>query len=102
MIIEDNNYIKIEAEEDMILNIRKEWLELNDYILDLKKKYRNKVKQIINKTNNLEIRNLNPKDLTFYAKEIQKLFNQVATASRFRKGTYLIQIRLLNLHNKNT
>ena len=37
MIIEDNNYIKIEAEEDMILNIRKEWLELNDYILDLKK-----------------------------------------------------------------
>ena len=37
MIIEDNNYIKIEAEEDMILNIRKEWLELNDYILDLKR-----------------------------------------------------------------
>ena len=84
MIVEDNNYMKIEAEEEMIIDIKKEWKELNDYILDLKKKYRNKILHIIKKTDNLKIKKLNSEKLTLYKKEIQELFNQIARRSRFK------------------
>tara|TARA_B100001250_G_scaffold74574_1_gene60941 strand:- start:13512 stop:14561 length:1050 start_codon:yes stop_codon:yes gene_type:complete len=83
MIVQDNNYIRIEVEEEMILNLHDKWVKLEDYLADLKKKYRKKIRDIIRKTHSLEIRNLNVKDLKTYALEIQNLFNQVSTASRF-------------------
>ena len=58
MIVEDNDFTKIEVEEEMILPIKKEWTDINHYMLDLKKKYRNKIKGILNKTSNIDIRNL--------------------------------------------
>ena len=84
MIVEDVNYTKIEVEQEMVLDIRINWSGLEDYISDLKKKYRNKVKSIIKQTNNLEIRNLDSNDLEVYAMDMQTLFNQVARSSRFK------------------
>ena len=84
MIVEDDQYTKIEVEEEMILNIKDEWNKLEDYMYDLRKKYRNKVRRIIKKSNDLKIRKLNIDDLKSYAKEINELFNQVAEASRFK------------------
>ena len=84
MIVEDVNYTKIEVEQEMVLDIRINWSGLEDYISDLKKKYRNKVKSIIKQTNNLEIRNLDSNDLEVYAIDMQTLFNQVARSSRFK------------------
>jgi len=83
MIVEDDNYIKIEIEEEMIIDIKGGWDTLEDYIGDLRKKYRNKVKQIIRQTNELEIRNLDVNDLEMYAIDIKSLFNQIATSSTF-------------------
>ena len=37
MIVEDNDFTKIEVEEEMILPIKKEWTDINHYMLDLKK-----------------------------------------------------------------
>ena len=85
MVVEDDNYTKIEVEEEMVLEIRKQWTTgLEDYISDLKKKYRNKVKRIIQQTNNLEIRKLDLNDLALYTNELQKLFDQVAQSARFK------------------
>ena len=84
MIVEDEDYTKIEVEEEMVLDINKEWRELTDYISDLKKKYRIKVNRIINETTDLEIRNLGKQDLASYAAEMQILFDQVARSSRFK------------------
>tara|TARA_B100001758_G_scaffold50625_1_gene41129 strand:+ start:13942 stop:15000 length:1059 start_codon:yes stop_codon:yes gene_type:complete len=82
--IEKDNYVKIEVEEEMILDIRSEWTELTDYVLDLKTKYRNKVKRIIKKTSVLEIRDLKSDDLNKYIFEMKFLFSQVVEESRFR------------------
>ena len=38
MIVEDNQYAKIEVEEEMVLDIRSEWNILEDYISELKMK----------------------------------------------------------------
>ncbi len=88
MIVEDNQYTRIEVEEEMVLNIRSEWNTLEDYILVLKKKYRKKVKKIIDTTSHLEIRKLGVDDLETYGVYMQDLFNQVARSSSFKGSEF--------------
>ena len=80
---EKDEFSKIEVEEEMVLEIRDKWNGLDDYISDLRKKYRNKVKKIIKSSSKLEVKSLNPDDLVFYADNIQDLFSQVINESRF-------------------
>jgi len=80
---EKNEFSKIEVEEEMVLEINDKWNGLDDYISVLRKKYRNKVKKIINSTSRLEVKSLNSDDLVFYADNIQNLFAQVINESRF-------------------
>ncbi len=82
--VEEGQYTKIEVEEEMVLEIHPSWNSLGDYQCDLKKKYRNKVKSILFQTKNLEIRGLDIDELDRYAVSIQALFDQVASASRFK------------------
>ena len=83
MQVEDKYYTKIEVEEEMVIDIRNNWHSLEDYISDLRKKYRNKVTRIVKLTSDLEIRVLDAKELEYYHFEIQNLFNQVVKSSRF-------------------
>ena len=82
--VSDSDYTKIEVEEEMVLDINAKWSGLEDYILDLRKKYRKNVKQIIKETSNLQIKGLDVDSLEIYASEMQQLFNQVVKSSRFR------------------
>ena len=81
--VDKNEFSKIEVEEEMILEISNRWFLLDNYIADLKNKYRKKVIKIINLTNQLEVRSLNSDDLVFYADNIQDLFTQVINESKF-------------------
>lgn len=80
---EKDEFSKIEVEEEMILEISDKWNIIDDYISDLRKKYRNKVRKIINSTSKLEVKSLNSDDLVFYADNIQDLFSQVISESKF-------------------
>jgi len=83
IIAEKNEFSKVEVEEEMVLEISENWNGIDNYISDLRKKYRNKVKKIINSSSKLEIKSLNSVDLVFYADNIQGLFSQVINESRF-------------------
>ena len=80
---EKDEFSKIEVEEEMVLEIGDKWNGLDDYISDLRKKYRNKVKKIVNSSSKLEVKSLSSDDLVFYADNIQDLFSQVINESRF-------------------
>ncbi len=80
----DDDYIKIEVEEEMFLDIRSEWNGLEDYMLDLRKKYRAKLKNIIKKTSALEVRSLDADSLEDYTADMQQLFNQIVNSSQFK------------------
>ena len=80
---EKDEFSKIEVEEEMVLEIRDKWNVIDNYISDLRKKYRYKVKKIINSTSKLEVKSLNSDDLVFYADNIKDLFSQVIDESRF-------------------
>lgn len=83
MKIQDINYVRVEVEEEMILDIRDGWDVLEDYVLSLRKKYRNKIKKILKDTGSLEIRVLSPADLEYYDLELRRLFIQVVHSSNF-------------------
>ena len=83
IIAEKNEFSKVEVEEEMVLEINDKWNGIEDYISDLRKKYRNKVKKIINSSSKLEVKSLNSDDLVFYADNIKDLFCQVINESRF-------------------
>ena len=83
LLIKENSYSKIEVEEEMVLDINKDWNFFDDYLNSLKKKYRNKVKTILKKSKSISIKRLSENDLINYQHEIQKLFNQVVESSQF-------------------
>jgi len=80
---EKDEFSKIEVEEEMVLEISDKWNVIDNYISDLRKKYRYKVKKIINSSSKVEVKSLNSDDLVFYADNIQDLFSQVINNSRF-------------------
>ena len=84
MRVEDNAYTKIEVEEEMVVDIRKNWHTMEDYIANLKRKYRNKVKNIVRQTNEIEIKPLSAAGISNYANVLQVLFDQVASSSNFK------------------
>ena len=79
----NDEFSKIEVEEEMVLKISDKWIVLDDYISDLRKKYRNKIKKIFHLSSEIEIKPLNSDDLVFHAYNIQDLFAQVVSESRF-------------------
>ena len=80
---EKDEFSKIEVEEEMVLEISDKWSGFDDYISDLRKKYRKKIKKNINSSSELEVKSLNSDDLVFYADNIQNLFSQLINESRF-------------------
>tara|TARA_B110000459_G_scaffold71917_1_gene80787 strand:+ start:1178 stop:2215 length:1038 start_codon:yes stop_codon:yes gene_type:complete len=81
--VSSDGFSKIEVEEEMVLEISANWNVIDNYISDLRNKYRKKVKQIINSSSKLEVRSLNSDDLVFYSDNIQDLFIQVLNESSF-------------------
>tara|TARA_B100001250_G_C19697308_1_gene743148 strand:- start:72 stop:1127 length:1056 start_codon:yes stop_codon:yes gene_type:complete len=84
MEVDDNNYTKIEVEEEMVIHIKQKWNQLEDYISDLRKKYQKTMKGIIKSTSEIKIRQLTPEDLEEHAINIENLFTQVVKSSRFK------------------
>lgn len=82
--VEKAMYTKIEVEEEMVLDIQSSWKSLDDYIINLKKKYRNKVRSILKQTSNLKIIAMDTDMLRSNALKIQELFDQVARDSNFK------------------
>ncbi len=84
MNVGNNEFFKIEVEEDMVLEIRDKWVDIDSYISDLRKKYRKKIKQFTSNSSEIEIRTMNDNDLELYSDKIQDLFFQVINESKFR------------------
>jgi len=81
--IEKNDFCKIEVEADMVLQINNKWSNLDSYISDLRKKYRQKIKKFLNSSSGIEIRPLSYNDLVIYSDNLKDLFFQVRKGSKF-------------------
>ena len=97
---EGNQFCKIEVEGDMVLEIHNKWCNLDSYISDFRKKYRNKITKFLNSSSEIEIRPMNANDLVFYSDNIKDLFFQVINGSQF-SGPLFNTDSFLSLINKD-
>ena len=77
------NLIALEVEEDMSIDIRSHWENLEDYSKDLSKKYRKRIKSVFAKSEKLRFKTLNQEDLKNNNEKMQDLFNNVRESSAF-------------------
>ena len=77
------DFARVEVEEEMILNIKNNWKKIDDYINDLKSKYRKKVYSIIKKSDAITVEKLKHKKAKKYKKEISILFDNIIEKSKF-------------------
>jgi hypothetical protein len=75
--------IALEVEEDMSLQIRPSWKNINDYKNDLSKKYRKKIKKVFSKSDPLIFKILSQEDIKINQQKMQELFNNVRESSAF-------------------
>ena len=75
--------IKVVVDQDMYLNISKEWNIFEDYANTLKKKYRSRLKSVMKKSEEIEIKVLTQKELVKHAEKMQELFENVHQKSAF-------------------
>ena len=67
----------------MALEIHNKWSDLDSYISDLRKKYRKKIKNILNSSREIQIRPMDSNDLVIYSDNLKDLFYQVRNGSKF-------------------
>lgn len=75
--------IRVNVDEDMQMNILQEWKTFEDYTKALKKKYRSRLKSVLKKSEDIEIKPLTKEYLKKHADRIQELFVNVHKKSAF-------------------
>jgi len=96
----DIDYIKIPIEDDMILNLNREWTDFNSYLMSLKSKYRKNIKMIYAKSDCLKIKQLKTHDLELNKDRMQFLFDQVIENSNFSGPRFNVEILFSLVKNK--
>ena len=81
--IHNNDFVKVEIEEEMLMNIDKKWKNTEDYKASLKAKYRKKIKTIEIKSKSIKTVEFSKQDIKMNKVKIQQLFNQVLEKSKF-------------------
>ena len=97
---EKKEYIKIDVEEDMYLETRKEWKSIDDYVSDLRAKYRKKIYNIRKNSADISIVKFNYDEIKSCTKELQILFNQIVNDSKFSGPDFNINVIIELLRNK--
>ena len=89
--IKRNDFIKIEIEEEMILNLRSNWSNFQNYITCLKTKYQKKINTILKKSDDIKIRKLSVEDFEYYNDDLQILFDNVIAKTKFSGSKFNTQ-----------
>ena len=82
-VSQKKKFFKIEVEPEMVVEIKDHWSNLEDYIFELKKKYRKKIKDVLKLSGEIKIRPMNSQDLEKYSDKIQELYLNLIKESSF-------------------
>lgn len=76
-------FFKVEVDPEMVVEIKDNWSSIDDYIFDLKKKYRKKIQKVLKLSNEIKIRPMNSRCLKKHSDKIQELQNNIIKDSSF-------------------
>ena len=79
---------KILIEPDMQMNIPESWNSFDDYLDAISSKYKKRYRSVLNKSAQLEKRDLSPSELKRKSKAMNTLFNNVFSKSKFNAAKF--------------
>lgn len=85
-ILEDFKYRAFQADDTMVLQLDPTWNTFDDYLLDMKAKYRTKANSALRKSANLEIKSLTYKEIQQHENRMLVLYRNVLDHSNYQYG----------------
>ncbi|RIA11119.1 acetyltransferase (GNAT) family protein [Flavobacteriaceae bacterium MAR_2010_72] len=82
-VFDHTNFYKVKVQPNMVLDIRPKWLQIEDYIADLNKKYRTRYKRARKKFDGIERRELSLEDVMNNATQLHSLYSNVSNNAKF-------------------
>ncbi|MBS1652875.1 MAG: GNAT family N-acetyltransferase [Bacteroidetes bacterium] len=93
----NEGYTRFSVEPNMILEVPENVFNLEDYIALFSKKYRNRVKSILKKSSNLQVKELSLGEIIVLEPFIYKLYEQVYDKAKFKlaklQATYFSEVK---------
>ena len=80
---EINNFIKVEIDDEMSLQIPSSWIDFGSYKSSLKTKYRKRINNSLIRSADINVRLLSSDEIINYNHRIQELFNNVTNKANF-------------------
>lgn len=71
---------------NMVLKLQTNWLNMEDYLSSLKKKYRSRAKSVMRNSETLELKSLTTEEIISNSVRIKELFNNVVEKASFKFG----------------
>lgn len=91
-------YHLFQVEPEMIVQLRPEWHQFRDYIAAMSKKYRNRAKTVLLKTEQLNVVEFGHQQIESYKDELYALYRQVHQRAKFRlahlQPDYFVQLKI--------
>ncbi len=92
-------FLELETEPNLILNLKDNWRNFDDYVANMSSKYRQRVKKVFKGTAGLVIQSLNPEELIAKEDKLLHLYRNVADHASFNMahlaGGYLSSMKKL-------
>ncbi len=85
-IIKKYKYKPMHEDVTMLLNIKNEWQNFDNYLSDLSRKYRKRAEKILEAAKPIDVKSLTLEEITINAEKIEFLYYQVAKRQTIRLG----------------
>ncbi len=84
--LKDKGCTEINIDVNMVLTLKEEWTQFDDYLDAMNSKFRTKAKQVFQKSSRIEIRKFTEETILIHLDEIDTLYNTIVDRANFSFG----------------
>ncbi|MGM5469127.1 GNAT family N-acetyltransferase [Flavobacteriaceae bacterium LMO-SS05] len=82
-VFKSNKFNRVMVQPNMVLNIKPNWANMEDYIISLNKKYKSRYKRARKKFGSIERRELDTEAVKLHSKQLHNLYSNVSDHAKF-------------------
>jgi len=86
-ILIEKGFFDFKIDVNMVLMIRKDWGNMEDYLMSMKTKFRTRANAVYRKSDTIEVKSLSAENILDQSEHITRLFKNVLEKSDFHIGT---------------
>jgi len=84
--LKEKGCLEINIDVNMVLTLKEEWTQFDDYLDAMNSKFRTKAKQVLQKSSRIEIRKFTEETILIHLQEIDEMYNTIVDKANFSFG----------------